>query len=450
MKTNNEMTNELNGEETVESKKDEKKRKKKEKRMDLAAKILCAFFAVLLWFYVMIVESPADEMVIRDVEIQIPADDRDLLSKGLSVYAGSGETMDVTLSGKRKILSRITAEDIVITADLSSLTSAGTDISVPLRIKVPDGCELVSAEKYSISLSVDSMKKALIPLRAEYIGMNPDYIYAENPVFSRVDEGREVKYNAVIVEGPASVVKNVDSAVVMIDVSGKNMDFREEHSIQLVDADGLSVSHEFLKTEFQSINANVTIRMEVTVPLTVDFVRGYFDSTNTGVLLNPSEVTVLCSPTDAERSDLLQPLEIDEDLILTEEGMSSRYFETVCYPVSPYGTVSPSDVNVEITLDESIYNRRMTINQLNSTNGLKVSCNILNSSIENVMVCGRAEVLGTLNPSDITAIVDLSDYKTANIGKRYRKKVVFEVDSEYKDEIFFVGEYMVEIEITEK
>jgi len=59
---------------------------------------------------------------------------------------------------------------------------------------------------------------------------------------------------------------------------------------------------------------------------------------------------------------------------------------------------------------------------------------------------------GSIMPFDSIRSFSMNVYfpDTANIGKRYRKKVVFEVDSEYKDEIFFVGEYMVEIEITEK
>lgn len=441
-------TKEIKNDEKI---KDSKKGGKKDKRLDLAAKILCVFFAFLLWFYVMIVDSPGDERVIRDVAIQVTEDDRGLLSKGLSVYVDSVETVDVTLSGKRRVLSGISAEDIEVKADLSGITTAGTDISVPLIINAPDGCELVSAERYSIRLSVDSVKKALIPLKAELSGKNPDYIYSETPVFTRIIDGNSVEYTAVVLEGPASMVKNVAAAVVKIDVAGSEMDFTETYAIELVDKDGNPASHAFLKTEFDSINASVTVRMEKTVPLSVNFVQGYFADTDSKVEIVPSEVTVLCAPADAERNDLVPPLEIDEKMVLTEESIRNHSFEVVCYPASPYGTVASSNgVTVTVKIDESIHNRKMNITELHSTNGMDISCVIFDDSIENVVVCGKAEALSNLTPNDIMAVVDLSDYSEDNIGKRYRKKVMFVVDSEYGEQVFIVGDYAVEIFITEK
>lgn len=434
-----------------EAKNNEKKDHKRDKRLDLIAKILCFLFAFLLWFYVMIVDSPGDELVIRDVTIQVPEDDMGLMSKGLSVYLENEETVDITLSGKRRVLSRITAENIEVKADLSGITTAGKDISVPLSFKVPEGCELVKAERYSIRLSVDSVKKAVVPLLAEFVGKNPDYIYGEEPVFSRMIDGNSVEYKAIVIEGPASMVNNVAAGIVEIDTSGFDRDFTETYGVHLVDKDGNSAEHEFLQAEFDSVNATVTVRMEKTVPLTVTFVQDYFAGTNTTVAFSPEGLTVLCAPADAERADLVPPLVIDEKLILTEESIRNHYVETVCYPICPYGTVvAPSSVTLKIWIDEQINNRKMTITELNSTNGLDVSCEILEDSISNVVVCGKAEALSALKPSDIVAIVDLSEYTAENIGKRYRKKVTFVVDSEYADQVFIVGDYSVEINILDK
>ncbi len=428
-----------------------KKDRKKDKRFDLIAKILCFFFAFLLWFYVMIVESPGDERVIRDVQIQIDMNDQGLLSKGLSVYAENTETLDVTLSGKRRVLSRITAEDIEAKADLRGVSFAGTDISVPVVITPPDGCELVSATKYSVRISVDSVKKALIPLRVELLEKNPDYLYDEAPVFSRVIDGETVEYTSVTVEGPSSMVSLIDSAVVKVDVSDKSREFTEVFAVELTDKNGNVVEHSFLKKEFDTVNVTMAVNIEKTVPLSVLFKQDYFADSDTRVTIEPAEVTVICAPADAERMDLVPPLEIDEKKLLNEESIQSHYFETICYPVSAYGSViSPSFVKVAVQIDEDFNNRRMNITEINSTNGMEIDCNILDDSIENVIVCGRTDLLSTVKPNDIVAVVDLSDYSAENIGKRYTKKVTFVIDSEAGDEVFIVGDYTVEIEITEK
>ena len=133
------------------------------------------------------------------------------------------------------------------------------------------------------------------------------------------------------------------------------------------------------------------------------------------------------------------------------DNIRDRYFETVCYPVSAYGTVvTPSSVNVSVQIDGEVNNRKMNIMEIHSTNGFDVGCEILDDVIENVVFCGRAAVLSELKYSDIMAIVDLSGFNTDSIGKRYTKKVTFVIDSEVGDEVFIVGDYTVQIIITEK
>ncbi|MBE6598797.1 MAG: hypothetical protein E7638_05095 [Ruminococcaceae bacterium] len=428
-----------------------KKKSAKGKYADLAAKILCVFFSFLLWFYVMIVESPADETVIRDVAVMVAEDDAGMLAKGLSVYADSEVYVDITLSGKRRVLSKITAEDIKVSADLSGIASADRDITVPLIIEVPDGCQFVSSTRYNIQVNTDSIKKSLIPLTAELENMNPSYIYGETPIFSLIRDGENTETVAVGVEGPSGMVNEVAAAVVKIDVSGKERGFTDTYAIELVDERGNAVDEKFLKKDFETVNVTMSVEVEVEFPLSLVFKHGYLSDTASSFKVSPETVTILCAPSDAHRADLISPIEIDERKVLTEDAIRSHSLKATVQLVSPYSQkISPTEVTVSGSIDREINNRKMLVLELQSTGGIDIDCDILDGFLEDVVVCGRTEALSGLKTSDIVAVVDLSEYTEEHIGKRYQKKVTFEIDSEYGDQVFVVGDYTVEIQIKEK
>ncbi len=419
---------------------------------DLIAKILCVLLAFLLWFYVMIVESPADEQVIRDVPVTVAEDDPHMLAKGLSVFVEHAETVDITISGKRRVLSRITAEDITVRADLSGIASADRDLTVPLSISVPEGCQLVSSTKYSTQVNTDTIKKTLIPLVTELENPNPDYIYGKEPVFSVIRNGESAEVTVVSVEGPASMVSEIAYAVVRMNVSGKERSFTDTYTVELEDERGVTVESKFLKQEFASVNVTMSVETEKVVPLTYTFKQNYFaDTEGTTVFMSPEEVTVLCAPADAHRTDLVSPIELDERKILTEDSIFTHILTTTVRLVSPYTEkIEPSEVTVTIHIDDTIKKRYMSVAEILSTGGIDIDCRILDEVSENVVICGTAEALIQLTSADIVAVVDLSEYGLEHIGNRYRKKVTIEIDSDVAEEVFVVGDYTVEFEITEK
>ncbi len=417
------------------------KKGKKGRYSDLIAKILCVLCAFLLWFYVMLVDSPADEQVIRDVRIVVAEDDPHMLAKGLSVYVDKEETVDITISGKRRALSRVTAEDIVVHADLSGITSAERDLTVPLIIVVPDGCQLVSSTKYNTQVNTDTIKKTLVPLMTELKNPTPDYIYGDDPVFSVIRDGESTKVTAVGVDGPASMVDEIAYARVKMDVSGKERSFTDTYTVELVDDHGAVVDEKFLKKDFNSVNVTMTVAVEKTVSLRYAFKHGYLADTDTVVTLSPSEVTVLCAPADAHRTDLITTIVLDERKILTEASILNHSLEVETELVSAYtDSILPSSTTVQLQIDDTIKIRKMFVLALQSTGGIDIDCRILDEFLEDVVVCGSAEALGELSNDDLIAIVDLGEYSEEQVGNRYRKKVTIVIDSEVADEVFVVGD----------
>ena len=91
---------------------------------DLAVKILCFLAAFFLWLYVMSVESPQHEQIFSHLTVELTGTEG-LEKNHLALYSGYGTMVDVTLSGKKSVTSKLTERDIVVTADLSGINEGG-------------------------------------------------------------------------------------------------------------------------------------------------------------------------------------------------------------------------------------------------------------------------------------------------------------------------------------
>ena len=79
------------------------------KKSDLLVKVLSVLASVVLWFYVVGIESPYEEKVFHDIPITLT----DLPeNSSLSVISGYDTAVSVTISGRRSDLSRINATEI--------------------------------------------------------------------------------------------------------------------------------------------------------------------------------------------------------------------------------------------------------------------------------------------------------------------------------------------------
>ena len=66
------------------------------------AKAVCVFLAFLIWLYVMQVDSPEYKEVFQSLPVELMNTQILDGESGLSVYSGYGNTVDVTIIGKKK------------------------------------------------------------------------------------------------------------------------------------------------------------------------------------------------------------------------------------------------------------------------------------------------------------------------------------------------------------
>ncbi len=415
-------------------------KKKKTRIASVVTLILCVLGALILWLYVMYIESPTYEDTVDDIEVRLENADV-LSSNNLSVYSGSGNHVKIRVSGKKSLINRLTKDDIHAAVDLTDVTESGRR-ALPVTVDLPYGVTLVESEPSSITVYVDETETRAVPLTAN-VSLGLSEPYELGTVEFRDDNGAEL--DTVTVVGPKNVVSSVAKAQVSVDASGKTSTFTSRLPVTLADADGNRIASDYLKCSPMEIGVVVPIYVTKEIEIPVGFKYGYFeDGSNVRVTATPSVLTVRGSESDLNSASAVKQIVVDEKKI---EGRS--YSVTVTPELAAGLTLisQPAEVtvNVEIT-DSTLVTKDYTVENITATgakSGLKYS--VVDTSAT-VTLRGNSKKLAAIDDGDVTLEVDLTGYDENSKGTVSCKASVL-IDSEGADGVFEVGEYTVQVKI---
>lgn len=92
---------------------------------DVTARIFCVLAAIVLWLYVMSIDSPDWEQTFTGVLVNIENETQLVDNYNMSVISGYDNTVSVTIKGKKSDISKYTSADITAFVDLTGISSAG-------------------------------------------------------------------------------------------------------------------------------------------------------------------------------------------------------------------------------------------------------------------------------------------------------------------------------------
>lgn len=198
-------------------------------------KILNIVIAILVsigsWTYVVYNNDPMTEVTYKDIPIIFEGEDT-LANNGYGVSQASAETVDVTLRQRRIDTNNIAATDIDVIADVSAAEEGENGIS--LKISGPDGTQVASAERRSISVEVEEADSVEEKIYVEYAEQIPN----AEPVITSLTSSQST------VMGAKSEIERVDRVAALIsydDTSTKPKKFTTE--LTAVDKDGDIIDH---------------------------------------------------------------------------------------------------------------------------------------------------------------------------------------------------------------
>lgn len=250
-------------------------------------KIMSVVAAIILWIYVVDTQTTIEEKVISGVPVVIENFDN---TGNIDIVSGKEHTIEVTVSGTRNDIAEISQKDIVVTADMYGIDSAGT-YKLDLNITSPDGVTIVNKSASEVSVTVDrtTTKNAKIEVELLYDQLDDSIYEIGEPILSS---------SSVQVTGPQNIVDNVEKVVVRINQTEVKNSFKAQSSLIPVDVYGNDVSSPYIKLSQSNVSVRVPVYKTATVRV-VPFFDNYAKYSYSCVV-NPEHVIIKGEVADIE------------------------------------------------------------------------------------------------------------------------------------------------------
>lgn len=226
---------------------------------NLGWKIVSLLISVMLWMVVNSISDPSVTQTFYNVPVKLVNTDQ-ITSAGkvYKVLDGTDVAQRVTIKAPRSILSEITQNDILVTADVKNMNQLD---NVPVTYDVSVYADHINSIKGSldlVNLKVENKKTRTMSINVSYTGkMAEGYMLGD----------ASLSQNVVRLSGAESVVDSVDVAKIDVDITGFTDDVKTNSDIKLYDADGNLVVDEDLNLNIKSVVATIDILSVKTIPV---------------------------------------------------------------------------------------------------------------------------------------------------------------------------------------
>lgn len=225
-------------------------------------KLLSLVLAFTIWFVVVANENPPDTKNFYNIPVTIL--NEELLKESNRVYEvldGTDVVRQVTVKAPKDIISELTRDNIVATADISKLTSIDT---IPIEFSVPEYNMKISDIKASgnssdiVKIQLDESKSKNVQLLVKYQGQQAEGYVVETP---------SVDPNRIKITGAATKIDQVDHAEVRVDITDISSKLSTRETIRLYDAEGNQLEDSSIDKTVTQANVTVTVLPTKTVPI---------------------------------------------------------------------------------------------------------------------------------------------------------------------------------------
>lgn len=221
-------------------------------------KLFSIIFAILLWLVVVNVDNPVKTNTFDNIPVKLQ--NTNLVTDEGLVYEvlDSTDTVTVSVSAPRSYLELLSKDDIVAVADFNNITAANTVNITYYSKRYNDKITNFKGSVESVKLNIEAEKSLKLVLKTKTVG--------------EVEEGYVVgdvttDQNQVRISGPESVISQIKSAVVTVDISGTTSDIATYADVKFYDANDNEIVSTSIKKNVSSVKIGVEILATKTVPI---------------------------------------------------------------------------------------------------------------------------------------------------------------------------------------
>ena len=404
--------------------------------------ILSLFAASLLWMYVTTTEGVEVQKTLTGVKIEFLGADAMRASSDLIVTEQDRTSVNLTLSGTRRVLSKLTNSNVTATVNLNNVTADGRysvsyDLAFPAGINANE-VTVVHTSSDVVNFYVDKLARKTVEVKGAFTGNTAEgYLADESMVFDPL---------VVAISGPKTVISKVDHAFVAITREEVDRTLSYSTTYSLVDANNNPVEDSSIQRETEEVTVTLNVLSTKEVPLDVTIIDGggATRDANTRIEITPSSIMLAGDAAAIDSTTKLILGTINLSTFATD-------FSATYTIIPPNGTENMTGVT-EATVTVSITGVATKSFSVNPDNIICINVpygydaeNITQAL--NVTVRAPQEVLDRISEVNLRAVADLSNLGT-NASGVFTPTVEIKIDG--FPEAGCVGEYKIYITLKEK
>lgn len=370
-------------------------------------KIISLLSAMVLWMYVMAIVDPEETKLFENIPVTI-TNKNELNERDLVIYPEQDLTTNIYVTGKLSNLKKVTKDDINVYGQINNPLEGNNEIylkvstSQRVNYDFKNPVMIVTLEKI---ISEDKSIKVDITGSGKN---NVDNIMLQDNI------------DKVSISGPRSLVNKVKRVVGTVKVNGELNDFSQSIKLEPVDANGKVV--EGIELEKDSVNVNITLLTQKTVPITLKL----SDNSESGVNYTMSQNTVTIKGkkdiVDSINNIETQPVKLSEISPGTSKDIylqvpSGITIETKYITIKKNSEENAVEVYTYTAKDIEIRNNIENIDKskIKIPNSINVSIEYLQSE-------------GSINKDDIKLYIDLNEVSLEDNTCKIKYESIYEIE----------------------
>lgn len=374
---------------------------------NIGLKFLAVLIALVLWLAIVNVNDPEKTITVSNIPISV-TNESAITSRDMVYNVKSEQYLNITVSGKRSIVSNLSAEDFRATASLKELSKVN---SIPVDVTAKNASlgrkiTIVKQSAQTILVDVENLEeKDFTDLVVEYTGKVADGYVAGLSSMS-TDE--------VTVKAPTSIIDKIKKVAVRCSLDGTNTNISKKCPVILYDKNDKEIKSDEIELSDKKIRVNVNVLRAKQVPISTinkdelgKPADGYVVD---DVILSSDSITVYGSE---ESLDSIESLDIQDDIDVSDaKGDVTQNIDVTGKLPKGLSVSGESTITVKVVI-------KKLITRTFEYDASEVSLNDLTSDLDvqlvtkkvKVTLQGEEEVISQLTKDDMAISADLGKVK---------------------------------------
>ena len=379
--------------------------------------VLSILLAFLLWVYVGNDPNSVDTGTLRNVRVVFSGLEK-LEERGLMISEGAEQTVNLQLSARGEVWSRLNQGDTTVVVDVSGITEPGEqsvaitsrNINFPRSITIIDSIDVRYTSPSTIDFTVSRWSSKEIPVQGTF--------------------------NGSVAEG----FQRRDFSFAPDTITDTNSTYSADCSYTLIGTNGQPIAAGLVETEPETVLVTLPVEKMKEVELTVDLIPGGgATADNVTVDIEPRTLMVAGSAEILDQLDRISLGEIDLSKVFGTLTQSM----TINLDPSLTNVSGITEAKVTVTV-EGLVTKTLeagNIEIVNKPGGYEITRNTQSCT---VLIRGTQEAVDAVTASQVRIVADLSNLDLSTGSRTVPVKVYLDGSSE----VGVVGEYNISISVS--